>query len=82
MASGVRTESIRTISADGEHYRVAAVPTTDGQALVLAQSLESQESVLKRLGAVMLLFGLAGRRRRRRRRLGAWPATGCGRCAG
>ena len=46
--------------ADGKHYRVAAVPAGDGQALVLAQSLEPQEQVLSRLGPVMLLFGLAG----------------------
>ncbi len=60
VASGRLDESIRTISAGGEHYRVAAVPTADGRALVLAQSLESQEQVLSRLGPVMLLFGLAG----------------------
>ena len=60
VASRMLTESIRTISAGGEHYRVAAVPTTDGRALVLAQSLEPQEQVLSRLGPVMLLFGLAG----------------------
>ena len=60
VASGRLDESIRTISAGGEHYRVAAVPTADGRALVLAQSLESQEQVLNRLGPVMLLFGLAG----------------------
>ena len=60
VASRMLTESIRTISAGGEHYRVAAVPTTDGRALILAQSLESQEQVLSRLGPVMLLFGLAG----------------------
>ena len=48
--------------AEGEPYRVAAVPDpkVEGQALVLAQSLDAQETVLKRLGAVMLLFGLAG----------------------
>ena len=39
---------------------MVAVPTEDGSALVLAQSLESQESVLHRLGIVMLLFGVAG----------------------
>ena len=60
VATGVREESIRTISADGKHYRVAAAPINDSQALVLVQSLSPQESVLKRLGAVMLLFGLAG----------------------
>ena len=31
VASRMLTESIRTISAGGEHYRVAAVPTTDGR---------------------------------------------------
>jgi two-component system sensor histidine kinase MprB len=60
VATGQRRESIRTIVAGGRHYRVAAVPITQGQALVLAQSLSPQETVLKRLGAVMLLFGLAG----------------------
>ena len=52
--------SLRTISADGQDYRVVAVPVDNGQALVLAQSLAPQQSVLDRLGAVMLLFGLAG----------------------
>jgi two-component system sensor histidine kinase MprB len=62
VASGQRDQSIRTITAEGQPYRVAAVPDpkVEGQALVLAQSLAPQESVLKRLGAVMLLFGLAG----------------------
>ncbi len=32
----------------------------DGQALVIAQSLESQDRVLSKLGFVMLAFGLAG----------------------
>ena len=52
--------SLRTISADGQDYRVVAVPVENGQALVLAQSLAPQQDVLDRLGAVMLLFGLAG----------------------
>ncbi len=60
VASGDSPQSIRTVIADGKHYRVAAVPTPTGQALVLAQSLEPQENVLKRLSAVMFLFGLAG----------------------
>ena len=62
VAQGVRDQSVRTIVAEGEPYRVAAVPDpkVEGQALVLAQSLDAQETVLKRLGAVMLLFGLAG----------------------
>jgi two-component system, OmpR family, sensor histidine kinase MprB len=61
VAAGERESSIRTIAADGTRYRVVTVPTAqDGQALVIAQSLESQEQVLAQLGVVMLLFGLAG----------------------
>jgi two-component system, OmpR family, sensor histidine kinase MprB len=61
VAAGERKESIRTIYADGEPYRVVTVPTTNsGQALVIAQSLDSQEKLLAKLGTVMLLFGLAG----------------------
>jgi two-component system sensor histidine kinase MprB len=61
VAAGKSPQSIRTIVADGVHYRVAAVPAEQSDtALILAQSLEPQETVLKRLGAVMLLFGLAG----------------------
>ncbi len=46
---------------DGERYRVVAVPTSgDASALVIAQSLDSQQEVLAKLGVVMLLFGLAG----------------------
>jgi two-component system sensor histidine kinase MprB len=61
VAAGKSTQSIRTINAGTIHYRVAAVPYQDqDMALILAQSLSPQETVLKRLGAVMLLFGLAG----------------------
>ena len=60
VANGTTKTSIRTITAGGITYRVVTVPTTPGQALVLAQSLESQERVLDRLRAVMLIFGLAG----------------------
>ena len=61
VASGTSPQSIRTIDAGGIRYRVATVPTDqDDLALVLAQPLGPQETVLKRLGAVMLLFGLAG----------------------
>ena len=60
VANGDADHSVRTITAGGTRYRVVTVPTTEGQALVLAQSLEPQESVLEKLGAVMLLVGLAG----------------------
>jgi two-component system sensor histidine kinase MprB len=60
VAAGRAGESTRTIRAGDTLYRVVAVPTEDGSALVLAQSLESQENVLHRLGIVMLFFGVAG----------------------
>lgn len=52
--------SLRTIEAGSIRYRVVTVPTGDGMAIVVAQSLEDQERVLEKLGIVMLLLGLAG----------------------
>ena len=61
VASGQRESSIRTIEAGDTRYRVVTVPATEpGQALVIAQSLESQETVLEKLSVVMLLIGLVG----------------------
>jgi two-component system, OmpR family, sensor histidine kinase MprB len=61
VARGQSTESVRTVAKEGADYRVVAVPARDGgYAVVLVQNMATQESVLKRLGAVMLLFGLAG----------------------
>jgi two-component system, OmpR family, sensor histidine kinase MprB len=60
VASRQTTSSIRTISTDTIDYRVVTVPAQNGTALVIAQSLAPQERVLQKLGAVMLLFGLAG----------------------
>lgn len=62
VAEGRRDHSIRTLQADGERYRVVTVPidAESGRALIIAQSLDSQERVLDRLRLVMLLFGLAG----------------------
>ncbi|WP_127479460.1 sensor histidine kinase [Nocardioides pantholopis] len=60
VARGEESSSVRTVRTDGEAYRVVAVPYGEGNALVLAESLESQQQVLGRLGVVMLLFGLAG----------------------
>ncbi|MCW2845416.1 MAG: histidine kinase [Nocardioides sp.] len=60
VLTGDSAHSIRTLTADGTRWRVATVPSGDGHALVIAQSLEPQERVLAKLGGVMLLFGLAG----------------------
>lgn len=62
VAAGRRHEAVRTITQDGARYRAVTLPVEDvhGRAVVLVQSLESQERVLKRLGLVMLLLGGAG----------------------
>ncbi len=60
VALGRQGWSARTVWMDDEPYRVVAVPAQDGEALILAQSLESTDRMLERLGLVMLLFGLAG----------------------
>lgn len=53
--------SVRTVSFGGNDYRVVAVPYGNtSYALVLAQNMGPQERVLQKMGAVMLLFGLAG----------------------
>jgi two-component system, OmpR family, sensor histidine kinase MprB len=61
VAAGRSDSSVRTVGVGSTRYRVVAVPTTTpGQGLVIAQSLQPQEDMLANLGAVMLLFGLAG----------------------
>lgn len=60
VARGKSTSSTRTVYWHGERWRMVAVPAGDGQALVLAQSMESTDRMLDRLGLVMLLFGVAG----------------------
>ena len=61
VADGQVAYSIRTIAADGDLYRVVAVPAPEpNAALVVAQSLESTERTLNKLGLVLLLFGAAG----------------------
>ena len=61
VARGESTYSCRTITSKGGNYRVATVPTnTEGIALVLAQSLQSNQQTLDRLGLVMLIFGAVG----------------------
>jgi two-component system sensor histidine kinase MprB len=61
VANGDAVDSVRTLRAGSEDYRVVAVPTNiDDTSLVIAQSLEQQQSVLSRLGIVMLGFGAVG----------------------
>jgi two-component system sensor histidine kinase MprB len=61
VARGESTYSCRTVRTDGGKYRVAAVPSNeDGVALVLAQSLQSNEYTLEKLGFVLLIFGVLG----------------------
>ena len=60
VARGQEDGSARTVYSQGERWRVVAVPAGDGQALVLAQSLQPTDRMLDRLGLVMLLFGAAG----------------------
>jgi two-component system sensor histidine kinase MprB len=61
VARGQVRYSLRTIATEDGRYRVVAVPTqTPGIALVLAQSLESTERTLEKLGIVLLIFGAAG----------------------
>ena len=61
VAAGLSAHSVRTVRAeDGERFRVVTVPAGAGQALVLAQSLESTDRVLARLGIAMLVFGALG----------------------
>ncbi|HET9840406.1 MAG TPA: HAMP domain-containing sensor histidine kinase [Nocardioides sp.] len=61
VATGHSAQSIRTVAKGGADYRVVAVPARNGgYAVVLVQNMSTQERVLKRLGAVMLLFGIAG----------------------
>jgi two-component system sensor histidine kinase MprB len=60
VARGEEDRSIRTVETDEGSYRVVAVPTEAGAALVLAQSLTPAERTLERLGLVLTLFGLAG----------------------
>ena len=61
VARGTSDYSCRTIATEGGDYRVATIATnTKGIALVVAQSLQANESTLDRLGLVMFIFGAAG----------------------
>ncbi|MEU6646752.1 HAMP domain-containing sensor histidine kinase [Saccharomonospora sp. NPDC046836] len=58
VATGAASYSLRTDDATG--MRVVALPSGNGQALVLAQSLEPTRRTLSDLSLVLFLFGGAG----------------------
>lgn len=60
VARGVAEQSVRTVTAGGQEFRVVTVPARRGLALVLAQSTAQTEATLTRLGLVLLTVGAAG----------------------
>jgi two-component system sensor histidine kinase MprB len=60
VALGEEPSTARTVLIEDQRYRVVAVPAQPGEALILAQSLESTDRMLDKLGLVMLLFGVLG----------------------
>ena len=61
VATGRSEISQRTIRTSDGRYRVAAVPGVEpGTALILAQSLRPTYDALRKVSAVLTIFGLAG----------------------
>jgi two-component system, OmpR family, sensor histidine kinase MprB len=60
VSQSEKSSSVRTVAGEGTRWRIAAVHRDDGSTMVIGQSLDSQETVLQKLGLVMSLFGLAG----------------------
>lgn len=60
VARGEVDRSIRTVRIDGGDYRMAAVQTGSGSALVLARSLADQEDVLRSLARTTTAIGAGG----------------------
>jgi len=60
VAQGLSQGVLRTVTIDGDTYRMATVPYRSGSAFLLAQETASQQSFLGKLGLVMLLFGGTG----------------------
>lgn len=60
VSIGERKQSFRTVSIQGVPHRVVAVSAGPGQALVLAQSMESNRDALERLKIILLLASTAG----------------------
>ncbi len=60
VAQGHSQYSLRTLRIDGVDYRVAAVASGAGQAVVLARSMTETTTTLDHLGVVLLSVGVAG----------------------
>src|SRR3712207_1944939 len=61
VARGEAPQSLRTVTSEGMHFRLCAVPGNDsGTALILAQSLTPTNEALAKLGAILAVFGLLG----------------------
>ena len=60
VAQGRQTQSVRTVTTNGDSYRVVAVPAGPGHALVLGQSTSTVDRVLRTLGLVSLGAGAVG----------------------
>ena len=60
VSIGETNQSMRTVRFDGTTYRMVAVQAGDGTALVLAQSMESTQHALSRLGRILGLTSTAG----------------------
>lgn len=60
VAQGSLSSSIRTLTVDGVQYRLAAVHSGAGQAVVLARSMTETTTTLEHLGVVLLSVGVAG----------------------
>jgi len=60
VAAGRTTSSLRTVAISGTRYRVAAVPLSPSEALVLAQSMEPTYDSLRQLAFIAWGVGIAG----------------------
>ncbi len=60
VSLGTQSRSIRTAYSHGRPFRVVAVQSAPGEALVMAQSMESIERALDRLQLILLLTSAAG----------------------
>jgi len=60
VADGSQQRTLRTIMINGREFRAATVHIDSGEALMFAQSTDSIEKTLDRMGLVLFLVGLGG----------------------